>query len=337
MPYEISAQLIPDIFVFCATKMSNFNSFFPEVPIPFLFMAALLTIRDIFIIMIRIDQVRSLRVCKFDLREAVMEDWLQERIRLGRTELYAGRLGFGASYGAPAAAWELGFEAGCNYFYWGALRNKKMTLAMRNIIAQGKRDAMIIVVQDFRRSGKGLEKSLMRGLKPLGTDYADVLLLGWYNKHPKPQVLEAAEKLRAQGAFRYLAISGHNRSIFPEWAQDPNYGVLQLRYNAANRGAEDDVFPLLPEKRPGMVVFNANRHMSLVNSKKIPQQEKRPTSGDCYRYVLSHPAVDVAISAPSKLAQMEENLREVAKGPMSAEEMDWMRRIGDYVYGRKSI
>lgn len=264
-----------------------------------------------------------------------MSDWLHERIKLGRTELSAGRLGFGASYGAPAAAWEMGFEAGCNYFYWGALRNKKMTEALRNLIAKGKRDELIIVVQDFRRSRKGLEKSLMRGLKTLGTEYADILLLGWYNKHPKPAVLETAEKLLTQGLFRCLAISGHNRAIFPEWATDPRYGILQVRYNAANRGGEQDLFPLLPEKRPGMVAFNANRRMSLVNSKKIPKHEKRPTSGDCYRYVLTNPAVDVVISAPSQIGQMEENLREVAKGPMSKEELEWMQRIGDYVYGRK--
>jgi len=136
-----------------------------------------------------------------------MTDWLQERVKLGKTELLAGRMGFGASYGAPAAVWEMGFEAGCNYFYWGAIRNKNMTEALRNIIAQGKRDEVIIVVQDFRRSQKGLEKSLVRGLKTLGIDYADVLLLGWYNKHPKPSVLETAENLRTCGAFRYLADS----------------------------------------------------------------------------------------------------------------------------------
>ncbi len=56
---------------------------------------------------------------------------------------------------------------------------------------------------------------------------------------------------------------------------------------------------------------------------------------DCYRFALSNPYVDVVITAPSKAQQLEENLAEVAKGPMTTEELEWMRRIGDYVYGRK--
>jgi hypothetical protein len=34
---------------------------------------------------------------------------------------------------------------------------------------------------------------------------------------------------------------------------------------------------------------------------------------------------------PSKAEHVRENLAEAAKGPMPAPEMEWMRRIGDYV------
>jgi aryl-alcohol dehydrogenase-like predicted oxidoreductase len=263
-----------------------------------------------------------------------MTDWLRERIKLGRTELMSGRLGLGASYGTPTEAIEAAFEAGCNYFYWGALRNKKMTRAIQNIIAQGKRDDLIIVIQAFKRSRRGLEKSLMRGLKALGADCADVLLLGWYNKAPKQKLFDEAENLKKQGAFKYLGLSTHKRSLIPLLAKDSRFDLFQIRYNAANRGAEEDIFPLLPEERPGIVAFQTTRRMSLVNSSKIPSGEKRPTAGDCYRFALSNPYVDVVTSAPSTTAQMEENLSVVARGPMAEEELAWMRRIGDHVYGR---
>ena len=264
-----------------------------------------------------------------------MKHWLEERIKLGRSELYAGRLGLGAAYGAPAAAWEAAFDAGCNLFYWGALRNKKMAEAIRNLIAQGKREQMIIMIQVFRRSSGGLEKSLQRGLKKLGLDYADIMLLGWRGKPVSEKLLEQAMALQSQGRFRYLGISSHNRSVFPQLAQDPRYEIFMLRYNAANRGADVDIFPHLPEARPGIIAFTATRNKSLVKSGKIPSEEKRPTAGDCYRFVLSNPNVDVAISAPSKMEQMLQNLTEVAKGPMREEEMAWMRRVGDFVYGKK--
>jgi len=249
--------------------------------------------------------------------------------------LYAGRLGIGAAYGAPPDALEAAFEAGCNYFYWGALRNAKMATAIRNIVNKGKRDALIIVIQDFRRSRQGVEHSLMRGLKKLGLDYADVLLLGWHKNPPTPKILDTVEKLKDKQAFRYLGISGHNRALFPELAKDPRYDLFQIRYNAANRGAEEDIFPHLPGIRPGIVSFTATRRMSLVKSKRIPADEKRPTAGDCYRFVLTNPSVDVVITGPSKATQLEENLAEVQKGPMSADELAWMRRIGDFVYGRE--
>lgn len=264
-----------------------------------------------------------------------MSAWLEQKVKLGKTELYAGPLGIGAAYGTPAAALEKAFDAGCNYFYWGALRNSKMATAIRNIIAKGKRDDLIIVIQDFRRTRKGIEKSLVRGLKKLGVDYADVLLLGWHNKLPKPRILDAAEKLRERGAFRYLGISGHKRSLFPELAKDKRFDLFQIRYNAANCGAENDIFPLLPEDRPAIVAFTTTKRMAFSKSRKIPPGEKRATAGDCYRFALSNPHVDVAITGPSNAKQLEENLAEVAKGPMNAEELEWMRRIGDYIYGRK--
>lgn len=263
-----------------------------------------------------------------------MTDWLAERVRLGKTDLSIGPLGLAGGYRAPSAAFEAAFERGCNYFYWGALRFPQMAEAIRNIVGRGKRDEIAVVIQDFRRTRKGLEKSLIRGLKKLGLDYADILLLGWHNKPPHPKIMEEAEKLRKGGAFRYLGLSSHKRLLFPELAKDQRFDLFHIRYNAANRGAEEDIFPHLPEPRPGIVVFQATRRMSLVKSRKIPPLEKRPTAGECYRFVLSNPHVDVVITGPSKASHLEENLRDVSKGPMAEEELAWMRRIGDYVYGR---
>ncbi len=264
-----------------------------------------------------------------------MHDWLKEKVKLGRSDLFAGRLGLGSSYGAPARAFEAAYAAGCNYFYWGALRLPGMAKAIRNIVARGERDKLIVVVQVFRRRPTPMEKSLMRGLKRLGLDYADVLLLGWYNKPPKPQILNHAQKLREQGAFHYLGLSTHNRSLIPQLAKDERFDLFHIRYNAANRGAETDLFPHIPDDRPGIVAFNATKRRALMISGRIPPHEKRPTAGDCYRFALTNPSVDVVITAPSNTRQLHENLVETARGPMSRKELEWMRRIGDYIYKKK--
>jgi predicted aldo/keto reductase-like oxidoreductase len=58
-----------------------------------------------------------------------------------------------------------------------------------------------------------------------------------------------------------------------------------------------------------------------------------PTAGDCYRFCLSSPHVDVVLTGPGSLAQLEENLAALERGPLSSEEQEWMRRFGQAVHG----
>ena len=60
-----------------------------------------------------------------------------------------------------------------------------------------------------------------------------------------------------------------------------------------------------------------------------------PAPADCYRFVLSHPDVNVCFTAPSTAAQMEENLRALDAGPLNEEEMTQIRRIGKHIYEKK--
>jgi aryl-alcohol dehydrogenase-like predicted oxidoreductase len=48
--------------------------------------------------------------------------------------------------------------------------------------------------------------------------------------------------------------------------------------------------------------------------------------------VLSNPAVDVCLTGPANEAQAGEALRAIELGPMSAEELAWMRRVGDFIH-----
>jgi predicted aldo/keto reductase-like oxidoreductase len=57
------------------------------------------------------------------------------------------------------------------------------------------------------------------------------------------------------------------------------------------------------------------------------------TPGDCYRFCLSSPHVDVVLSGADSRGHMMENLDAVEKGPLSPEEDEWMRRFGKAVHG----
>jgi aryl-alcohol dehydrogenase-like predicted oxidoreductase len=142
--------------------------------------------------------------------------------------------------------------------------------------------------------------------------------------------------MKEKALIRFIGLSSHNRKLLGELAKTGEFDVMHLRYNAAHRGAETEIFPFLGgERRPGTVSFTATRWGKLLDPKKMPPGEKPPTAADCYRFVLSHPAVDVCISGAKTLEQMRANLAGLEAGPMSETELTRMRRIGDHVHGSK--
>ncbi len=252
---------------------------------------------------------------------------------LGSTGLEVGPLGVAASFGAPAEAFEEAFERGCNYFYWGSMRKGGMHRAIKNLCQQGKRDDLVIVIQSYSRSAFLMETFFKKALRALALDHADVLLLGWHNKRPAQRILDRAIAMKEKGFYRLLGLSGHNRALFPQLAKDGVFDLFHIRYNAAHRGAEQEAFPhLQDEDRPGIVSYTATRWGQLINPKKMPPGEIAPSASDCYRFVLSNPAVDVCMCGPKDVAQMREALRALELGPLSQEELERMRRIGDYVH-----
>jgi len=262
-----------------------------------------------------------------------------EPIVLGRTGLKVGRLGIASGYGAPTAAIEEAFERGSNYFTWGTVikgYKPQMREALKNIVAKGQRDRLVLAAFTYAHNNSLTEKLLRRGLKSAGLDHADVLILGYFSKMPHRRLVDGALRLKDKGLVRFIGLSSHSRKLVGEVAGDGEFDVVHFRYNAAHRGAEKDIFPFVgKERRPGMVGFTATRWGKLLNPRKMPPGEEPPTAGDCYRFVLSHPAVDVCMSGAKTLEQMRGNLAALDAGPMSEAELERMRRIGDFVYGRK--
>ena len=262
-------------------------------------------------------------------------DFQKKRI-LGKTGLKAGRLGISSSFGAPAQAFEEAFEKGCNYFTWGTFvkgRSSEMKRAIKNIAAKGQRDKLILAMFSYAHVNFLTESFFVRGLKSIGLDYADVLLLGYYPKVPAQKMIDRVLELKERGLVRFIGLSGHNRKLFPELGKQGNFDLFHVRYNAAHRGAETETFPVLDEKnRPGIVSFTATRMGQLLNPKKMPKGEAPPTAVDCYRFVLSNSSVDICMIGTKNSDQMRENLTTLDKAPMSKEELDRMRKIGDYIY-----
>jgi aryl-alcohol dehydrogenase-like predicted oxidoreductase len=239
------------------------------------------------------------------------------RAVLGRTGLEVCRLGVASSYGVPAASVEEAFERGVNYLYWGSLRRGAFGDALRNL--KPRRDRMTLVLQSYSRLPALVAWSVERGLRKIGYEYADVLLLGMWNKPVSPRVMDAALETRRRGLVRFLGVSTHQRTRVPDLARESD--VVHFRYNAAHPGAERDIFPHLGVDRPGMVSFTATSWGQLVR--------RGAAAADCYRFVLARPEVDVCMTGPRDAAQAREALRALDLGPMTAEEaLRWRAGFG---------
>jgi aryl-alcohol dehydrogenase-like predicted oxidoreductase len=209
-----------------------------------------------------------------------------------------------------------------------------MIQAVRNITRRGDRDKLVVCMMEYTHSSLIGRSHFYKGLKLLGLDYVDALMLGYHPRMPRKQVMDLALDLKEKGMVRHLALSGHNRKLFPKLIEGP-IDIFQVRYNAANSGAEKDVFPFCKgENRPGMISFTATRWGQLLKESKMPPGEKPLTAKDCYRFVLSNPAVDVCMMGTRTLEMMREDLEILNSGPLTPEEMERIRRIGDHVYGK---
>jgi aryl-alcohol dehydrogenase-like predicted oxidoreductase len=260
-------------------------------------------------------------------------------ISLGQTGLSVSRLGIGSSWVGSERFIEEAVEQGINYLYWGSIRRPAFGRAIRNV-ARRNRAGIVLTVQSYSRVAALMAPSVEIALRRAGVEYFDFLLLGMWNQPPRQALVDAALRLRAQGKVRHLMLSTHNRPSLQGHFRDFEAGrspfdVFMLRYNAVHRGAERDVFPHLPAQRPpGLIAYTATRWGHLLDPAKMAPGQSPPLASDCYRFALSHPAVSLVLCGPANREQMQEAIRALDAGPLTADETARMRRIGDHVYGR---
>ena len=110
------------------------------------------------------------------------------------------------------------------------------------------------------------------------------------------------------------------------------FDLLHVRYNAAHRGAETEVFACLSGSgRPGLVSYTAARWGHLLAARRMPSGQAPLSATDCYRFVMSHPAVDICLCGPRNIDQMQTALSALGRGPLDEGEMMMVRGIGDHV------
>jgi len=242
------------------------------------------------------------------------------------------RLGLAANYGIEEAGIRGAFERGINYVY--LTPRGKMAKPLRDAITRDRDKLVIAAGPTVGYFGGSVRRSAERLLKKLGLDYIDVFQLMWLGVGSAWTAATERElrHLKESGKARALAVSIHDRERAGRLAKDSPLDLLMIRYNAAHPGAERDIFPHLAARNPNIVAYTATSWRKLLKRPKGWDRDPM-TAGDCYRFCLSSPHVDVCLTGPATGAQLDDNLAAIERGPLTAEEATWMREFGRIVHG----
>ncbi len=257
---------------------------------------------------------------------------------LGRTGVDVCRLGLSASYRPGKKTIYKALDEGINYFFCYGI-DAQMIKVLREVLQRDREKYVVATgAYSYWWWHQDLQRALEKRLRQLRTDYIDVFhFLGVARRKLFTQCAQdQLAAIREDDRVRAVAISTHDRQLAGELAAQGSLDAIMIRYNAAHRGAEEDIFPRLSAHDPGVVGYTATRWRFLLRRPRgWPKDNRIPTAGMCYRFVLSNPHVHVCLTAPTSLAQFEENLAAVRQGPLSEDDMAFMRAFGDAVHRRR--
>jgi aryl-alcohol dehydrogenase-like predicted oxidoreductase len=256
----------------------------------------------------------------------------------GNTGLAVSPLGLSASYFPGQRAIRVAAEEGINLFFAYGF-DVQMTRTLRDLMAS-RREAFVLVTgaYNYLWRAQSVRKTFEKRLRQFKTDYIDAFLFLGVMKPAQftPGVHEELLKLRNEGKVRAIGLSCHDRTFLGTLAASGAVNALMMRYNAAHRGAERDIFPHLAAHNPGVISYTATRWSYLLRRPRgWPKDGRVPTAGECYRFVLSEPRVHTVLTAPRNEREVRENIAAVRKGPLDEGDMRFMRDFGDVVHRRQ--
>jgi predicted aldo/keto reductase-like oxidoreductase len=260
---------------------------------------------------------------------------------LGKTGLRVRRVGLSATYRPGVKTVHRALDEGINYFFAFGL-DGQMFRGLRDVLRTNREKCVVATgAYNLLLGHPNLERTLDKRLRQLKTDYVDVFMYLGVVKEEEfpPRLIDQFQRLKETGKVRFVGLSTHARKFAGRLAAENAADVLMVRYNAAHRGAEEDIFPHLRPYDPGIVSFTATRWRYLVRrpGNRWPADAPVPTPGMAYRFVLSNPAVHVCLMAPTNIRQFESNMKEIREGgPLQPEEMEFMKKFGDAVHHTKT-
>lgn len=245
----------------------------------------------------------------------------QSRPSIGRTAALAPglpevcRLGLATRGGSrlrPADV-EHALSRGVNYLNWCG-HPDGLSQAVARLGAARKR--FVIAVQFQARDRQEAAREFDRILRELATDYLDIATLYYVESDEEWRELTAPggvrdylEEQKRAGRLRLIGLTTHQRRLAASWARTGKLDMLMIRYNAAHRGAETDLFPVARQAGLPVVTFTALRWKALLRpTPDDPPGFQPPPAPEWYRFCLANPDIAVVLAAPSTRQELDEVL-----------------------------
>jgi predicted aldo/keto reductase-like oxidoreductase len=203
-----------------------------------------------------------------------------------------------------------------------------------------RRESLVVCVQFGARRAADAAAELRTVLTTLRTDYVDVLTLyyvehvdEWRQLRAAGGALDYLQRARADGVVRRIGVTSHQRRLAAEMAGTGLIDALMIRYNAAHRGAERDVFPITDASQIPVIAYTALRWSALLRGTPTdPAGFAVPPAPDWYRFVLQSPSVAVVLAAPNDRQELEQDLQLMTSSePLSESEYSRLAEHGERV------
>lgn len=250
------------------------------------------------------------------------------------------RLGLATRGGTALTADDVhrAIDRGIDFLNWPA-REDGLSRAIGEL--GPKRHDVIVSVQFEARTAADAATELRWMLKTLGTDYIDLLTFyyvesadEWSEIIGPGGALEYCRAAQRDGLVRRFGLTTHQRPLAAEIARGGLLDALMIRYNAAHRGAEREIFPTTDALGLSVIAYTILRWGALPRSTPDdPPQFDVPPAPIWYRWVLQNPSVTVALMAPHNSAELTENLEILsAPGPLPPDDYEALTAHGRRVH-----
>lgn len=244
-------------------------------------------------------------------------------------------LGLAAHQQITADSIPMAFDGGINYFFFYNLESENFLDGLKSLVSANHEQVLVATGSKIRDIGN-LRRYLDEVRDRLNIDQVDVFFAEYIapsDDMTKVQtVLDELRSWKQKGLVRYIGATTHNRPIASKLLERGQCEVLMHRYNMAHRKPEQDVLKNAQKTHIPIVAFTCTRWGSLLAGHPL-WKDKPPTAADCYRYVLHHSGIRLALTAPQTRQQLQENLSVLHAPPLSSQEIHHWQQYGDLIYG----